>query len=149
MKRFFFRSAFLLAALLAFQTTAQADTDKPITIDQLPAVAQAVISKNFSKHRVALAKQESDILDKSYDIFFVNGDKVEFDRKGNWTEIVSKQDGVPMELVPTEIVKYFNTNYPNVKLVKIERERGRYEAKLENGFEFTFNKKFQVVDIDK
>lgn len=149
MKRFFVKSAFALAALLAVQTSAYADTDKPIAVTDLPAVAQAVLNKNFTKHRIALAKVESDILDKSYDIFFVNGDKVEFDRKGNWTEIVCTQDGVPAELVPAEITKYLNSVYPGVKLVKIERENGRYEAKLANGYEFTFNKKFQVVDIDK
>ena len=148
MKRFFFKSAFALAALLAVQTSAYADTDKPIAVTDLPAVAQAVLNKNFTKHRIAWAKVETGFWEKSYDVFLANGDKVEFDRRGNWTEIVCRENGVPAELVPAAITTYLNSAYPGVKLVKIERERGRYEAKLANGFEFTFDKHFRVVEVD-
>lgn len=149
MKRFFFRSSLVLSALLAFQTTASADSDKPVTVSELPSAAQAVLTSSFAKHRVALAKMDTDLLDRNYDVFFVNGDKVEFDRKGQWLEIVSKQDGVPTELVPAEILKYLATAQAGVKIIKIERERGRYEVTLANGIEYTFNKKFQVIDVDR
>ena len=149
MKRFFFRSSLVLSALLAFQPTASADADKPITISELPSVAQTVLTKSFPKHRVALAKMDTDLLDRNYDVFFVNGDKIEFDRKGAWIEIVSKQEGVPAELVPAEILKYLVTAQPDVRIIKIERERGHYDVTLANGLEYTFNKKFQVIDVDR
>ncbi len=148
MKRFFFRSALAFAVFFVGQTSAQAFNDRPVAVGELPSNAQTVLNNNFTKHRIALAKVETGFLDKSYDVFLANGDKVEFDRRGNWTEIVCRENGVPAELVPAAITTYLNSAYPGVKLVKIERERGRYEAKLANGFEFTFDKHFRVVEVD-
>lgn len=149
MKRFILGAGFVLASLFAFQTAAYADNDKSITVADLPAAAQTLLTKHFAKYRVVLAKVENDVLDKSYDVFLANGDKVEFDRKGNWTEVVLRQDGVPAELVPAQITQYFNNAHPGAKVVKIEREARSYEVTLSNGFEYTFNKKFQVVDVDQ
>ena len=149
MKRFFFAASVVLASFFAFQTAAYADTDRPITVADLPAAAQTVLTEHFAKYRVVLAKVENGILDKSYDVFLANGDKVEFDRKGNWTEVVLKQDGVPTALVPAAISTYLKNAHPDAKIVKIERETRTYEVALSNGFEYTFNKKFQVVDVDQ
>lgn len=148
MKRFFFGTALAFAALFCSQTSAQAFNDRPVAVGELPSAAQTVLNNNFTKHRIALAKVETCFWDKNYDVFLANGDKLEFDRRGNWTEIVCREDGVPTELVPAAITTYLNSAYPGVKLVKIERERGRYEAKLANGFEFTFDKHFRVVEVD-
>jgi hypothetical protein len=82
-------------------------------------------------------------------VYFKNGDKVEFDRKGNWTEVVCKTGGVPAALVPQAIADYVKANHPDTKIVKIERENNTYEVNLSNGFEYTFNKKFKVVDVDR
>lgn len=149
MKRFFQKTSVALAVFFLSLTTASADTDKPITVNELPAVAQTVISKNFGKHKVALAKVEVGLLERSYDVFFTNGDKIEFDRKGNWTEVACKQEGVPVALVPQEIKDYLKTSQPDVKVIKIERERNNFEVTLSNGIEYTFNKHFKVVDIDR
>ena len=149
MKRFFFAASVVLASFFAFQTAAYADTDRPITVADLPAAAQTVLTEHFAKYRVVLAKVENGILDKSYDVFLANGDKVEFDRKGNWTEVVLKQDGVPTALVPAAILTYLKNAHPDAKIVKIERETRTYEVALSNRFEYTFNKKFQVVDVDQ
>lgn len=149
MKRFFFTASLVFASFFAFQTSAYADTDKPITVADLPATAQTLLTKHFAKYRVVLAKVESDILDKSYDVFLANGDKVEFDRKGNWTEVVLRQDGVPVELIPVQITQYLSNAHSGAKVVQIEREARSYDVTLSNGFEYTFNKKFQVVDVDQ
>lgn len=61
-----------------------ADDDKPIQFSELPQTAQQFVKQNFANKKVALAKMESDFFGKNYDVIFVNGDKVEFDRSGNW-----------------------------------------------------------------
>lgn len=98
--------------------------------------------------KVALAKMESGLFDTSYDIIFTNGDKVEFDRNGNWTELKCKYSQVPARLIPAAISSYVKKNYPSTKVLEIERDRNEYDVKLSNGIELTFNKKFQVIDID-
>ena len=55
MKRIIKTTVAALVCLVAFQTAAIADNDKPISISQLPATAQQVIKKHFGKKQVALA----------------------------------------------------------------------------------------------
>lgn len=148
MKRIIQTAVVALVCLVAFQVSAVADNDKPINVTQLPATAQQTIKKYFSNKKVALAKQETGIFEKSYDIIFNNGEKVEFDRNGNWTEIDCKMSSVPAKLVPAKITQYVKSTYPGTKILKIEKDDNRYEVKLSNRLEITFNKNFQVVDID-
>ena len=148
MKKLIKKTAMAIACLVAFQAPAMADNDKPITVNQLPAPAQQLIKSNFGAKKVALAKMETGLLDKSYDVIFTTGEKVEFDRKGNWTEIDCKQSVVPAKLVPAQIQKYVSENYSGNKILKIEKDRNEYEINLTNGVEIKFNTDFVVIDID-
>lgn len=141
--------ALLFAIAFAFQTAVFADNDKPITIDQLPQSAQLFINKHFNGKSVAIAKIESGIIERSYDVIFTNGDKLEFDRKGNWTDIDCKYSEVPAAAVPAQITDYVKKNHAGVKIIKIEREKNRHDVDLSNGWELTFDKKFNVIDIDR
>ena len=87
---------FLLVCLFTLQTVARADDDKPIQVTQMPQLAQQFIKQHFSDSKVALAKMESDFLYKSYEVIFTNGNKVEFDKKGNWEEVDCKHTSVPV-----------------------------------------------------
>lgn len=137
-----------LLCVFGIQVAAVADTDKPISVNQLPATAQQLITKNFSGKKVALAKMETGFFDRSYDVIFTNGDKVEFDKAGNWTEITCKHSAVPAALVPAAISKYVQAHYPGTKIIQIEKDRKEYDVELSSGLEITFNAKFQVTDID-
>lgn len=148
MKRFLKASIAALFCLFVVSVNAVASNDKPIEVSQLPQTAQQVLKKDFSKMKIALAKMESGLFDTSYDIIFTNGDKVEFDRNGNWTELKCKYSQVPARLIPAAISSYVKKNYPSTKVLEIERDRNEYDVKLSNGIEITFNKKFQVIDID-
>ncbi len=148
MKKFIQKAIMAIVCLVAFQTQAMADTDRPITVNQLPATAQQVIKSHFSGMKVALAKMETGFLEKSYDVIFTTGEKIEFDRDGNWTEIECKRTAVPAKLVPAQIANYVNTNYPGNAILKIEKDRTEYEINLSNGVEIKFNKEFMVIDID-
>jgi hypothetical protein len=148
MKRFLKASIAALFCLFVVSVNAVAANDKPIEVSKLPQTAQQILKKDFSKMKIALAKMESGIFDTSYDIIFTNGDKVEFDRSGNWTELKCKYSQVPARLIPSAISNYAKKNYPGTKILEIERDRSEYDVKLSNGIEITFNKKFQVIDID-
>lgn len=148
MKKIFISSLVALLCIFALSMNVMADNDKPITVNQLPAAAKTVVNTYFKGKKVALAKQESGLIEKSYDVVFTNGDKVEFDRKGNWKEIECKGSSVPAKLVPAAIKKYVNTNYAGNRIIKIEKDRTEYDVELSNGIEITFNKNFQVIDID-
>ena len=139
---------FLLVCLFTLQTVARADDDKPIQVTQMPQPAQQFIKQHFADSKVALAKMESDFFYKSYEVIFTNGDKVEFDNKGNWEEVNCKYSSVPTAIIPAAIQKYVTTNYPDAKILKNERDKKDYEVKLSNRTELKFDLKFNLIDID-
>ena len=138
-----------LVCLFAIQAAVWADDDKPIKVEQMPQRTQQFIKKHFSDSSIALAKMESGFFSKSYDVIFTNGNKAEFDKKGEWKEIDCKYSQVPTGIIPTAIQNYVNKQYPNTKVLKIEKDDRGYEVKLSNGWELKFDKKFNVIDIDQ
>lgn len=138
----------LFACLFTLHVAVQADNDKPIQVNQLPQQAQQFIKQHFASKPIAMAKVETDLFYKSYDVIFTNGNKVEFDKKGQWTEVNCKYDAVPLKIIPTAILKYVTANYPKTKITKIERDSKDYEVKLSSGIELTFDTKFNLIDID-
>lgn len=139
----------LLLCLFAIQVAANASDDKPISFEQLPAQSQQMIKKHFQNQSIALVKMESEIFDKSYEVIFTNGDKIEFDKKGIWKEIDCKYTQLPAAIVPVEIQNYVAKNYPETKITKIEKEgKGCHEIELKNGLDLKFDSKYNLIDID-
>lgn len=136
-----------LSAILSI-TTAFADNYKPIPVEKLPAKAQSFINSHFKNVKVSLSRQELDVFELSYDVIFTDGRKVEFDHKGEWTEVDCNTQAVPAGIVPKAIVDYVNSHYPGTTITKIERDHNEFEVKLNNRIELTFNKKMQLVDVD-
>ena len=139
---------FLLVCLFSM-TIVKADNDKPIEMNQLPAKAQTFITTYFKDQKVALITQETGLFYKSYDVVFASGEKLEFDKSGDWTEVKCKTGEIPAAIIiPEAILKYVKANYPEAKILEIEHDSEGYEIKLSNHLEIKFNNKFQVVDID-
>ena len=138
----------LLVCLFTFQAVVKANDDKPIKVAQLPHSAQQFIKSHFGNSKVAIAKMETDWLDKSYDVIFTDGNKLEFDKQGNWKEINCKYSAVPAGVIPAQILKYVSENYPDAKVLKIERDKKDYEVKLSNRWELKFDLQFNLIDID-
>lgn len=141
---------FLFACLFAMTLSVSAGNDKPIQVTELPKAAQQFIQNHFAAQSVAMAKMETEFMIKSYDVIFTNGDKVEFDKKGKWTNVDCKHTQVPQAIIPMDIQKYVAKNYPDAKVVKIElTDHKGYEIDLSNGFDVEFDKRGRVVDIDR
>ena len=137
-----------LTCLFTLVTSACADNHQPINQSQLPEKAQTFLSTYFPNAKISLARKEFDVMELSYDVIFTDGSKVEFDRKGNWTEIDCLTHPLPSGIVPKAIEKVIHTHYPNAHTTKIERNHSEIDVKLDNRVELTFNKHLQLVDID-
>lgn len=141
---------FLFISLFAMNFVALAGNDKPIQVSEMPKAAQLFIKNHFADLSVAMAKVETDFLDKNYDVVFTNGNKVEFDKKGNWTNVDCEHTQVPVAILPEAIRQYVAKNYPDAKVLKIElTDRKGYDVELSNGFELEFDKRMNVIDIDR
>lgn len=137
-----------ICCMVSCNMVANAGNDKPISVNALPAKAQALLSQHFNGQKVMLATIESGVVSRSYDVVLQNGTKLEFDKKGNLTEIDCKQATVPAKLIPQAIRNYLKENYPAQAVKKIEMNKNEYEVELANGLDLTFNKHFQLIDID-
>jgi hypothetical protein len=141
---------FLFISLFAMNLVALAGNDKPIQVSEMPKAAQLFIKNHFADLSVAMAKVETDFLDKNYDVVFTNGNKVEFDKKGNWTNVDCEHTQVPVAILPEAIRQYVTQNYPDAKVLKIEvTDRKGYDVELSNGFELEFDKRMNVIDVDR
>lgn len=137
-----------ICCMMSFNIVANAGNDKPINVNELPAKAQTLLTKHFKGQKVMLATIESGVVSRSYDVVLRNGTKLEFDKKGNLTEIDCKQGIVPSQLIPQPIKNYLKENYRGETVRKIELNKKEYEVELANGIDLTFNKHFQLIDID-
>lgn len=137
-----------ICCMVSCNMVANAGNDKPISVNALPAKAQTLLSQHFNGKKVMLATIESGVVSRSYDVVLQNGTKLEFDKKGNLTEIDCKQSIVPDQLIPQAIRNYLMENYPAQAVKKLEMNKNEYEVELANGLDLTFNKHFQLIDID-
>ena len=100
-----------ICCMVSCNMAANAGNDKPISVNALPAKAQTLLNNHFNSQKVMLATIESGVVSRSYDVVLQNGTKLEFDKKGNLTEINCKQGIVPALLIPHAIKKYLKDNY--------------------------------------
>ena len=138
----------ILASILAFSFTVFADNDRAVSFDRLPEKARDFITANFPGEKLAYAKQERDFLEVHYEVVMVNGTKMEFDRRGEWTSIECRYGTISKNLIPEPIRNYVEDAYKGAEYREISRDRREYEVKITYGLELTFDRYFNLMGID-
>ena len=138
----------VLAVFSLGLVTAKADNDRVITKDALPAKAQQFVNAHFASVKISYIKEDRDFFDHNYELVFADGSKIEFGRKGEWVEVDCRYNSVPQAIVPDAIKAYVKSNFPDVKILEIERKRGNHEVKLSNKLELIFDKNMKIKGID-
>lgn len=111
-----------------------------INRDDLPEPAREFLTEHFPKAKVGMIKTDRHFLKKTdYDVKLVNGTKIEFNNSGKWTSVDCKRSAVPDAIIPRTIRNYVRKNYPDVKIVRIEKTTSKYEIGLSDDVELTFN----------
>lgn len=134
----------ILAAMLTIGFSAKADHDQVITFNQLPATAQTLLKQNFVDKMPLIITMDWD----DYTVMYDSGEKIEFNKQGEWKEFDCRTSSVPSALIPEQIKASVQTSFPGTTIIKLDRNRRGYEVKLNNGLEIEFNPSFQVIDID-
>ena len=141
MKKFFMLMATMM---LTFNVALMADDNRVITYDQLPQTAKTLLSQHFAKKVPLVVTMDWD----EYEILYQSGEKVEFNKKGEWKSIDCRVSAVPTVLIPEQIKSHIKATFPGTTIIKLERDRRGYGVKLNNGLEVEYNTRFQVVEID-
>ena len=139
----------IVLSLVVFSVPVKADDGKVITVNKMPQAAQEFMAKYFPGMEVAVAKQEGLFWDKSYDVIFNNGNKLEFDGTGDWKSVDCKFASVPEELVPAPVAGYIKGKFPGARILKIEKDERSLDIELDNGTDLEFNRTFELVELDR
>ncbi|CEN37970.1 PepSY-like domain-containing protein [Capnocytophaga cynodegmi] len=139
--------ATMLFLLVGMTINAQ---ESVVTQNELPQEAQSFIKKHFSQYTLDYI-----ILDKEYfssddyTVRFSEGLKIEFNEKGEWTEIDGNYNEIPTEFISKNITSYVKAKFANTRIVKIEKGFfGTQEVKLSNGLELEFDSKGNFKRVD-
>ncbi|GIM53793.1 PepSY-like domain-containing protein [Capnocytophaga cynodegmi] len=139
--------ATMLFLLVGMTINAQ---ESVVTQNELPQEAQSFIKKHFSQYTLDYI-----ILDKEYfssddyTVRFSEGLKIEFNEKGEWTEIDGNYTEIPTEFISKNITSYVKAKFANTRIVKIEKGFfGTQEVKLSNGLELEFDSKGNFKRVD-
>ena len=138
----------LLAGIVAFAGVVSADNDRAVTVDRLPEKAREFLNGHFAAEKIAYVKQERDFLELKYEVMTVGGVMIDFDRRGLWTEIECRYDMLDPDVVPAPVREYVSSRWPEASYRKISRDRNEYEVKLSTGLELTFDRNFNLMEID-
>jgi hypothetical protein len=138
------KSILLLVAMFAMSFNAKADHDQVITFNQLPQAAQTLLKQYFADKMPLIVTVDWD----DYTVMYDSGEKVEFDKQGNWKDFDCRSSQVPSALIPEQIKTHIRATFPGTTIIKLDRNRRGYEVKLNNGLEVEYNRTFQVIDID-
>ncbi len=131
---------FLMVAVMCCFMSGYAFDKYSVDRNDLPEAAQAFLKEYFPKAKVGMVKTDKHLLKKTdYDVKLVNGTKIEFNNAGKWTSVDCKTREVPKGIIPKNISNYVKKNFPNVKIVKIEKSSTKYEVGLSDDVELTFN----------
>lgn len=134
----------IAALLLCISFATKADDDRVITYQQLPATAQTFLKTHFGDKTPLTVTADWD----EYKIYYQTGEKVEFDRSGNWKEVESYATPVPAALVPAAIKNTLTASFPGTQIYKISRKYAGYEVKLSNGLEVELDNAGRIREID-
>lgn len=140
----------IIASVVTLFAASQPTTmeDRAISFNELPAKAQSFINTYFANEEISHIILDRDVISVDYNVALLSGTKLEFDSKGEWKEVDTRNDAVPEALIPNAIAEYVKSKYPNRKITEISRNHTYTEVTLNGGLELTFNKSYKLVDVD-
>jgi len=142
-------SLFMLLLLISSTTLMADGRDHAITADRLPVSSRDFLKAHFDDLQISYVEVDKDLMwVKGYEVILIDGTEVNFTRNGEWKEVERRHNAVPVAIVPLEIKQYVQTNFPGKEIMAIEKETRKWEVKLNNGMELSFNMKGQLIDLD-
>ena len=139
----------LLAIMALAFISCESQERVAVEFNQLPAEAQSFVKTHFSDKTISIIFHDKDLFDKDYEVMFEDTSNVDFNKKGEWTEIeVKSEPGVPAAAIPSAIVNYVTAKHPTSFIIKISKDRRDYEVELRNGIEIVFDRNGNLIGYE-
>ncbi len=147
-KIIYFRLALSLALSMLLIDGACVEYNNSVKWEELPTKSLSFIQQNFPEDEVSSAFVEREFLEVHYNVLLSDNTHIEFYKNGEWKEINCRNTSVPRSLIPDEILAKVDQMYSDAMIVEIDRDNQEYDIKLSNGVEMTFDKRYNLTDID-
>lgn len=117
-------------------------------LEQLPNKAQQFVKTYFNDYKISYIITDQELIDTDYKIRFDNDIEIEFNSKGEWTDISGNNNCLPTEFILTEINNYIKTYHKEMCITDIEKDFNRIKVELNNNLEIEFNSKGKFISYD-
>ena len=123
------------------------DKETVIPTSDLPNNISTWINTHFPNNAILQIIKDVDGLKRTYDITLEGNIQLEFNRSGEIIDIDSDTQ-LPDSVIPSKILSYVDTNYPNQFITDWELDDRKQQVELNNGIELIFNKDGDFLRID-
>lgn len=125
---------------ILFSGAVLAQTDK----SELPQRSVDFIDEHVSSERIADIDVDDNWYNMSdsetYEVEFDNGTEIDFNRKGEITEIEAEdRASIPLTVFPESVRSKLEREYPDAEVVTWEKEKEGHEIELRDGTELWFD----------
>lgn len=137
-------SLLLLASVFIL---ASCKKEKVVSEDKLPSTSNTYITTHFPDQKIVQIVKDIDNLTTTFEVYLDNGVKLEFSKSGEILEI-NGNDKLPDSVIPTPILEYVTTHYPDQFIKSWDKDTTNQDVKLSNGLtlEFDLNGVFLRID---
>ncbi len=121
--------------------------DRMIPYSEMPEKIQSYVSTHFPNLKVIKSKLDTELSGDEYEIVLADGTELEFN---NRYEIISMEGAgkLPDSVIPTAVLQYTQSNYPNAYINEWEQKFGRQKIELNTGLELIFDRNGKFIGID-
>ena len=138
----------VLLAVLAITSVFAADRISR-NVNDLPQAARTALTRHFGKAKVNFIKIDDKFLGSpEYTVVLNNGTEVDFDSKGEVTEVEAGPAGVSSSLILKPVQTYLSKNYRGAKVVELKIKKNKYELELSTGQDLEFDRAGNFLRVD-
>ncbi|MEP7374178.1 MAG: PepSY-like domain-containing protein [Chitinophagaceae bacterium] len=140
------KKIFLLMTLSVLLLVA-CDKEKVVQSDDLPANASGFVTTHYASKQILQVVKELDNLKTYFHVYLNNGSKLDFSRKGDIKKIEGVE-AIPDTVIPSLILNYVDTHYPNDFIRGWEIEDATQNVKLSTSIQLEFDKNGNFLRVD-
>lgn len=118
---------------------------KMIFCSALPMAIKTFVMRHFPGRSIAFAEKLTGHDGIMYMTTLNDGIRLGFNANGSWEMVDCQMGAVPASLIPDSVVVFMNAYYPNVPVVKIEKNGTGYKVTLSNFVTLKFDKMENVA----
>lgn len=126
------------------------EKDKVVDDTELPGAAKEFVETHYPTSTIKQVVKERDDLQNTYDVILDNQVKLSFDNSGACYEAESPNAlKLPDSMIPTNMLEYVTTNYPDAFIIEWDKDKTDQEIKLNTNVELIFNLSGGFLRVDR